>query len=299
MKSLLLTGATGFLGRNILPLLRESYSPVATLGRSASNDIVADLGSKVPALGRSFDIVVHAAGKAHVLNPSEADEAEFHKVNYEGTVNLCKALDATGRAPERMVFVSTVAVYGPDAAYGADESAQLCATTAYGRSKIEAEKFLEQWCAERGTVLTILRLPLLVGPDAPGNLGAMTEAIRRGRYFNIGHEPVLKSMLRVDDVARALPYLIDLGGVYNLCATEPVAVADLAADIARTIGARQPLTLPMWTMRLAARIGDIIPGLPINSARLAKLTQSLVFSNAKALATGWKPQAVLGLRFKG
>lgn len=296
MKTLLLTGATGFLGRNILPVLQESFDSVTTLGRSSSNDITADLSCEIPLLGRRFDSVIHAAGKAHVLNPATADLDEFYNVNFQGTVNLCKALDAAGTMPKQLVFISSVAVYGPEAPLGADESAPLEATSAYGRSKIEAERFLEQWCEERGVLLTILRLPLLVGPDAPGNLGAMTEAIRRGRYFNIGRRPVLKSMLCVEDGARALPFLMSRGGVFNLCASQPVSVADLAACIARAQGRRKPITIPAWIMRLGASFGDFVPGFPLNSVRLEKLTHSLVFSNAKALATGWQPDEIAGIK---
>ena len=69
MESLLFTGASGFLGNNILPILKELYE-VVTLGHLPIDDITVNLAKDIPELTAHFDIVLHAAGKAHVVPPT-------------------------------------------------------------------------------------------------------------------------------------------------------------------------------------------------------------------------------------
>lgn len=196
MDKLLLTGGSGFVGRNIAPLLSGRYR-VVTLGRGASNDIRADLSESVPELGGRFDVVVHAAALAHPDRKTQPDD--FLEVNVGGTKRLCQALERTG-VPDAFVFVSTVAVYGcDDGAVGVDESWPLDGRIPYAVSKIEAETFLRQWCSDHDVRLAILRPSLLIGPDAPGNMGRMVCGISTGLYAGIGRGSGLRSITLVSD----------------------------------------------------------------------------------------------------
>lgn len=106
-------GASGFLGRNVLPLLKEQYD-VTTIGPMPTDQINVNLvESFAGKLSGKYDVVLHAAGKAHVYPKNEQEEKEFFDVNYQGTVNLCKALEESG-LPRAFVFVSTLDVYGED-----------------------------------------------------------------------------------------------------------------------------------------------------------------------------------------
>ena len=96
MKIMLLTGASGFLGYNIRPILEKNYD-VHTIGLTDDDDIKFDLAKEVPPINTHYDVVLHAAGKAHTVPKTEAEKQVFYDVNYQGTVNLCKAL-------ERQVF---------------------------------------------------------------------------------------------------------------------------------------------------------------------------------------------------
>lgn len=110
MKKLLFTGASGFLGYNIRPLLEKSYD-VHTIGLTDDDDIKINIAKEVPPINTHYDVVLHAAGKAHTVPKTEAEKQVFYDVNYQGTVNLCKALENAG-IPKALVFISTVAVYG-------------------------------------------------------------------------------------------------------------------------------------------------------------------------------------------
>lgn len=110
MEKLLFTGGTGFLGKNVMPLLEKTYE-VTTCGITTDNLIKANLVKEVPVLDKHYDIVLHACGKAHAVPKTEAEKQAFFDVNYQGTVNLCSALEKVG-VPKALVFISTVAVYG-------------------------------------------------------------------------------------------------------------------------------------------------------------------------------------------
>ena len=112
MKSLLFTGASGFLGNNLKPLIAQNYS-ITTLGLTDMDDIQENLANTVPDLKSNFDIVLHAAGKAHKEPKTEDEKNAFFYVNYQGTINLCNALEKNG-TPKAFIFISTVAVYGLD-----------------------------------------------------------------------------------------------------------------------------------------------------------------------------------------
>lgn len=113
MEKLLFTGASGFLGKNTLPLLNEKYE-VTTIGPMPTDQIKVNIAEPFAgALPEQYDVVLHAAGKAHVYPKNEEEEKEFFDVNYQGTVNLCHALEQSG-LPKSFVFISTLDVNGGD-----------------------------------------------------------------------------------------------------------------------------------------------------------------------------------------
>lgn len=293
MDKLLFTGGTGFLGKNVIPLLIRDYE-VTTCGITSEDMIQANLARMVPELPQQYDIVLHAAGKAHVAPKTEEEKQLFFDINYQGTVNLCKALEKVG-VPKALVFISTVAVYGCDYGEMITEEHPLTGETPYAKSKIMAEEFLTKWCSEHGTTLGILRPSLLAGKNAPGNLGAMVNGIRKGFYMNIAEGKVIKSVLMAEDIARLLPLVAEKGGVYNVCDTNQPTFGEISASVAKQLGKRKPISIPYWMAWCMAKVGDLLGSrAPINSYKLYKMTQSLTFSNEKARKElGWEPLNVL------
>jgi len=293
MENLLFTGASGFLGKNTKPTLSKNYY-ITTLGRSSSNDIVADLSTEIPDLPCQYDIVLHACGKAHIVPKTEAQKQAFFDVNVTGTKNLCKALERSG-IPKAFVFISSVAVYGSDFGDLIDESHPLEGTSPYAKSKILAEQFLTEWCNKHNIILGILRPSLLAGKDAPGNLGAMVNGIRKGFYMNIAKGKVIKSILMAEDIAHLLPVIAKKGGTYNVCDTNQPSFGEISNSIAMQLGKRRSLSIPYWAAWLLAKIGDLLgTKAPINSYKLEKMTKSLTFNSEKACRElGWTPMDVL------
>ena len=293
MKKLLFTGGTGFLGKNTMPLLKDIYE-VTTCGITPDDMIKANFVSDVPELPEKYDVVLHAAGKAHVVPKTDTEKRAFYEVNYIGTIHLCDALEKVG-VPKALIFISTVAVYGCEFGDMITEEHALEGTTPYADSKIKAEQYLTGWCKNHGVILGILRPSLLAGKNAPGNLGAMVDGIKRGFYMNIAGGKVVKSILMAEDIARLLPLLEEKGGVYNVCDTRQPSFGEISASIARQLGKHKPISIPYWMACCMAKVGDLFGSkAPINTYKLEKMTKSLTFSNEKARKElGWEPMDVL------
>lgn len=289
--NILLTGATGFLGKSIqVELSRENsfFSLSRTLG-----DYKFTLESEIPNFNQSFDLVIHAAGKAHSIPKTQEEKKQFYDVNVLGTQNLLKGLEASG-VPQEFVFISSVSVYGLETGVKINEKHKLEAKDAYGLSKIEAEVMVQEWCTQHHVICTILRLPLLVGENPPGNLGAMIKAIEKGYYFNIGGGKARKSMVLAEDVAAFIPKISNIGGTYNLTDGYHPSFFELSCVIAKQLGKSIPMNMPLFVAKGIGFIGDLVGSkAPINSLKIKKITSDLTFDDSKARLVGWKPRRVL------
>lgn len=291
--NLLFTGASGFLGNNVRPILEKTYQ-VVTIGLTSEDNYTVNIAKEVPELKEHCEIVLHAAGKAHVIPRTEEEKKAFYDVNLQGTKNLCAALEKSG-IPQAFIFISTVAVYGCEFGSNITEKHPLNGDTPYALSKIQAEKFLTEWCNKHGVILSIIRPSLIAGPNPPGNLGAMIKGIKTGRYLSIGGGKARKSVLMVEDIAHLVPILVKRGGIYNVCDDEQPSFRQLETVICTQLGKKLPISIPFWVAKCMAIVGDCLgKKAPINSLKLKKITESLTFSNEKAKRElGWKPTPVL------
>lgn len=286
---ILLTGASGFLGQ-ILKKNWEDQHEVLTLGRNSTNTLKYDLSTQVPELP-SCDLIIHAAGKAHVIPKSAQEENDFFQVNLVGTQNL---LDGIVHLPKSLIFISSVSVYGKEKGELIDEDYLPKANTPYSKSKLEAERLVSDWGIHHQVPVLILRLPLVVGDNAPGNLGAMVKAIRGGYYRRIGAGNASKSMVLAEDLALNLPGWIGYSGIYNLTDGQNPTMTELDSYLAMKLG-RKIKSLPRSFLKMLAKAGDIFSFIPFNSDRLAKLEYTLTFSDQKAKKElGWNPRSVVG-----
>lgn len=293
MNKLLFTGGTGFLGKNIYPILCSLYE-VTTCGNTLDDMIKANFVTDVPKLIEKYDIVLHAAGKAHSIPKTEAEKQLFFDVNLQGTKKLCVALEKSG-VPDSFIFISTVAVYGCEFGELITEEYPLNGQDPYALSKIQAEEFLMEWCNKHGVKLGIIRPSLIAGPNPPGNLGAMINGIKTGRYLRIAGGKARKSVLMVQDIANIIPLLAEKGGIYNLCDSEHPTFRNLERLICAHLGKSEPISIPYFVAKGLALVGDCLgKRAPINSNKLDKITKSLTFSNEKARKElGWEPLDVM------
>ena len=289
--SILLTGGSGFLGREIKKtLIRHN---IITLGQNNA-EIICDLANHIPDLIGDINTVIHAAGKAHSIPNTELAKQLFFDVNVRGTQNLLKALEKRSGL-KAFVFISSVAVYGKVDGNLINENSPLTARDPYGLSKIQAEEIVQNWCATQKVTCVILRLPLVAGTNPPGNLNTMIKGIFKGYYFDIANGEARKSIVLAEDVAKIVPKATEVGGIYNLTDGYHPSFSELSELMAKQIGKRKPANIPHWLAYLMAKSGDLIGSrAPINSDKLRKITSDLTFDDSKARRLlGWDPTPVL------
>ena len=297
----LITGYPGFLSNFLYERLKDRYQ-IHTLGLLPSGNkhhIQADItGQQWTLPNIEFDLVIHAAGKAHIIPRTDTETQAFFAVNETGTGNVIAALDSMKRTPRSFVMISTVAVYGCHTGKNINETHPLDATDPYGQSKINAEKIIMNWNAPK-TVKCILRLPLIAGRNPPGNLGKMLAAIKRRTYFNIGNGTASRSIVLIDDIADFIPLIAEHGGIYNLTDGKNVTFANLSCGIARRLCLRPNPNIPFLLAKAMALGGDMTGKLlrrnmPFNSNALDKMCHDLTFSSVKAQRElNWCPHPVI------
>ncbi|CAN5483776.1 NAD-dependent epimerase/dehydratase family protein [soil metagenome] len=299
-KKILLTGASGFLGGYIYNYFSE-ISDITSLGRKGINSekhIFSDFKEEIPAFSSGYDLVIHAAGKAHVVPGNEVEKREFYEINLKGTENLLKSLSLSVHMPKSFIFISTVSVYGLESGENIEENAPLLAKDPYGLSKIKAEEEVLKWGKENEVVITILRLPLIIGYNAPGNLGSMIKAIKKGYYFNIGTGEAKRSMILAEDVPPIIEKLAPVGGIFNITDGSDLTYGEISSLIAQKMGIKKVKSLPDPVAKVLASTLSSMEKLTgkkmhFNKRVMEKMTSSLTFSNKKILETlEWRPRQV-------
>ncbi len=289
---ILLTGGSGFLGSCFLELLLKNYQ-VYTLARSSS-DYNCNLQFEVPKFNQHFDLIIHSAGKAHSIPKKDIQALEFYRINVLGTINLLEGLEKN-ILPKHFVFISSVSVYGLLQGENIKETTPLLAKDPYGKSKIDAELIIQEWCEKNNVICTILRLPLIVGKNPPGNLGAMIRGIKSGFYFNIAGGNSKKSMVLSEDIVFFIFKAAEVGGIYNLTDGIHPSFNELSKCISNKIGKSFVPNIPLFLAIILARIGDVLGNnFPFNSTKLTKIISTLTFDDTKArIEFGWNPRSVL------
>ena len=277
MKKILLTGSSGFLGSYILDFLENKNYEVVKVGRSRKSDINIDLSlNELPKI--EVDYLIHVAGKAHVIPKTVEEKEIFFKVNYIGTNNLLKGINPLKL--QSIIFISSVAVYGKEVGELINEKSPLLGNTPYALSKIQAEQSIIDFGTTNNIKTVVLRLPLVTGKKPLGNLRAIIKAIKKGYYFRIGKGQAKKSIISASDIANVIPELFDLNGVYNLTDTTHPMISEIDSIIANKFN-KKIKSIPIYLIKVIAKIGDIFYFFPFNSSKFEKLTKNLTFSNKK------------------
>lgn len=305
------TGASGFIGRRLVTEFANAGHTGLAVSRQAGLLVPPGWSSvRRSALLEAdeqvgVDALVHLEVKQHVINPTKKDLLECETTNVGGA----KAwLDwATRNEVPRFVYFSSIKAVVTAPVGTTLESASGPHSSPYGSSKWRAEEAVRQWASEGGLTrgALILRPAVVYGPGNGANVAAMVDAIRKGRFFLIGRNDNIKSLISVGNVVAATRHLLErvaLGSadVYNLCDREKFTVRELDCRIRSLIGKTgNSRSLPLPVARGLALMGDLYFRLtkktfPINSTRLEALIEPTEFSCAKLQATGFQqPEAAL------
>lgn len=286
---ILVTAAGGFLGKYLLDELRrtlpaEPKVSVHTAGLSPFNDYVVNLTRESPQLKQRYATVYHLLGACF--------DGDMQSLNVDSTRNLLKSMEQL--LPDNMVYVSSTEVYGATEGVEINENREPEPVSVTGKTKLEAERLLGEWCRKYGVRLTILRAPAIVGTGMQGPLRRLVNSIYRGNYHHIDDETCRQSVVHATDVARAMVMLADKGGTYNVTDGVNPSRRDLVEALAYRMNGKRVYTLRAKRARILARMCDFIPFAGYGTAALAERYRTLTFDDLRLRnAVDWHPSPVV------
>jgi nucleoside-diphosphate-sugar epimerase len=296
-KSILLTGASGFIGRQLsASIIKQNINLTCAVRApfvfdgAPRTEVISGIDEQTDwsSCLAGVDAVIHTAARVHVMNDTSLDPlAEFRKTNVDGTLNLAR--QAVSAGVKRFVFVSSVKVNGeettskPFTAF--DEPAPL---DPYGQSKLEAEVALMELSRTTGLEVVIIRPPLVYGPGVRANFLKLMQLVKMGVPLPLGAIHNRRSMVALDN-------LVDL---LITCTHHPAAARQTfmvsddndvsTSELIRMIGAamgKRPLLLPVPT-EIIAGTAALLGKSAVASRILGSLQVDI--TETKSIL-GWKP----------
>jgi nucleoside-diphosphate-sugar epimerase len=283
MDKVVITGATGFVGQNLVPYLNDKGVVIQNITRHELNNIsVNNLDS--------YKAVIHLAGKAHDLKKT-ANPKEYYDINFELTKKL---YDVFLKSQSSIfIFVSSVKAAADVVNGTLTENQQASPSTDYGKSKKMAEDYILSQTLPKGKAYFILRPCMIHGPGNKGNLNLLYQLVRKGMPYPLAGFNNKRSFLSIGNLSFVINELISQpgipSGIFNVSDDEPLSTSDVVRIFSASLN--KPVRLwkiPPSIIKFIAFLGDKLH-LPLTSERLAKLTENYMVSNDKIKRAIIKP----------
>ncbi len=297
--TILITGATGFLGSALTTELVKQKQDVCILARDEKK-ARAQFGESVTIIGgeitdveqvkRAVDgatVIYHLVGRLY--HPSVPAEL-YHYIHVEGTrilLNACKGQ----KQLQRIVHCSTTGVLGITGRTPAAENTPFAPTNPYEATKLQGELLTLKAYKEDGLPVSVVRPGLVYGPGDLHLLGFF-KSIKKGMFRIIDGGKALLHPIYIDDMTSAFLLCAEhpkaIGQSYNIAGEHPVTIRELAISIAHSMDRELPKgSIPLGFANLASDVFSIIPGIkgenaPLTRSRVQFLTHSRVYDISKA-----------------
>lgn len=314
MKTILVTGATGFIGCHLLPVLHQQgwqttaavrddfRQPLSIPIKTIKVGEIDDMTDWQEAL-LGIDTVIHLAGRAHILHETISNpEAAFIKVNTKGTINLVKQSLKAG--VKHFIFVSSIHAMAAESDDILNENSPCHPDSPYGRSKLQAEQALIQLAKDSDMTWTILRPTLVYGLGNRANMERLMKLIKRGLPLPFGAIKNCRSFVFVGNLVAAIITCLDhpnaANQIFLISDNQAVSTPQLIRLIAQQI--QQPcqlLPVPTTLLRFLGYLGDRVESitgknLPFNTYNIDRLLGSLTVDSRYIQKTlNWQPPFTL------
>ena len=275
-RHLLITGATGFVGKAVCEQavhhglsVKGALRTRVEVPRCIEPFVVGEINGLTGwgnAL-RDVNVVVHLAARVHVMNDTEADPlTAFRAVNVDGPLNLARQAAAAG--VKRFVFITSVKVNGESTQMGQafTEADAPNPQDAYGHSKHEAEQGLRQLAADTGMEVVIIRPPLVYGPGVKANFASLMRAVQRGWPLPLGAVYNQRSLVALDNLVDFIITCITHPQAANqtflVSDGQDLSTTELVRGMAQAAGVpARLLPVPVWALQAGASLlgkGDAV-----------------------------------------
>ena len=309
--TVLVTGATGFIGRHVVETFAEQGMAVRALARRAGGfpsnvDVVVarDILDRdaIRAAVSGVDSIVHLAGRAHAKPEGKDDPgSECRRINVDGTALLLEEAAAAGVG--RFILASSVKAVANESSVALTPDTPPQPTDAYGVSKLEAERLVKVGATRAGIHATILRLPVVYGPGMKANMAALFAAVDRGIPLPLASVKNRRSFAYVGNVVAAIHALLDAApgpeNVAYVSDEHDLSTPDLVRHIGTALGKRARLVpFPSPMLKGVGAAGGLlsrIVGLHFSSESVTAVLGSLfVDTSSLREMTGFNPPFPIG-----
>jgi len=270
--NVLVTGSSGFVGKNLLDHLEEQSFKVNPIS-------LRNLDWKENLVG---DVLIHLAGKAHDTK-NTSDSSEYFKINTDLTKELFD-LFLESEISDFIYFSSVKAVADivDDVLY---ENAMVNPKTPYGKSKLKAEEYILSKKIPEGKRVFIIRPCMIHGPGNKGNLNLLYNVVKNRVPYPLGAFHNERSFLGIDNLNFMIKEILQnkkiKSGVYNFSDDDVLSTNELVKIISTVLDKTNlNISVPKPVINGIARIGDVIK-FPLNSETIQKLTENYRVSNEK------------------
>lgn len=260
------TGASGYIGRNVAQFLAQMGHDVLAVSRQASAELAAlgphivcktiRSGVPTPDWLAGCDAVIHLAGRAHTTVDKYKGRDLFDEANYQLTLSIAEAADAA--QVRRFIFVSSLGVHGNWSPRPVAEDSPPVIDTPYAHSKYKAERLLTERYRNRLEALVIVRPPMVYGLDCPGNFPRLVRLVQSGLPLPFGSVTGARSFIHVQNLASFLSHCAlskTFSGTFVIGDGSDFVLPELIAEIASVLGKTSSLyRFPPRVLRMVARL---------------------------------------------
>jgi UDP-glucose 4-epimerase len=295
MDKYLVTGATGFIGKRLISLLKTTECEIRIISRFVQNNFdtyICDFESEsIPELAlESVDTVFHLAGFAHDIRDENKVKNLYQKVNVDATIKLAKIAIKSG--VKCFVFVSSVKA-GDDVIIEKNSTNNKAEPEGiYGKTKRAAELQLLELGKKSEMHVVILRPALVYGPSVKGNLELMLRGVKKGWFPPLPEIGNRRSMIHVDDLVRAILLVVkkDRANGEIFIATDGIAYS--SREIYNCMCIVVGKSIPKWSVpKTLFIIASLLS--PRIKYKINKLLGDEYYSSAKLEAFGFKAKKSL------
>lgn len=301
-KEVLLTGATGFIGGQLVKrLLQDTEVSLRIVLRAAGEQfrdprmtvfspVDLSINSDWSVMLQGCDVVIHSAARAHIMKETAKDPlSEYRKINTEATLNL--AGQAAQQGVKRFIFISTIGVNGNTTTrsqvFSADDLPNP--SNPYAISKYEAERGLQRIAKESNMEIVIIRPPLVYGPSAKGNFHRLIHWLKKGIPLPLGAINNKRSFVSIDNLLSLILTCIE----HPAAANQIFLVSD-GEDISTTVLLKkmsQIMKQPARLLPIPQSMLSLVANLLGRKDDLQRLCGSLQIDITKTREVlGWKPE---------
>jgi nucleoside-diphosphate-sugar epimerase len=270
VKSIFITGSTGFVGKNLIQYFNSKFEIFNYL--------------KNTKIKINQDVVLHIAGKAHDLKNTSTIQ-DYYIVNTE----LTKKVFDIFLESDAKVFItlSSVKAVADKIDIELTEEYPPHPITHYGKSKLLAEQYILSKIIPKGKRVYILRPCMIHGPENKGNLNVLYNYIKKGMPWPLGSFDNKRSFCSIENLCFIIKELIENenipSGIFNISDNEPLSTNEIIKEISGVLNIKSSiLYIPTEIIIIISKIGTFF-NLPFNIEKLEKLTQNYIVCNKKIL----------------